>query len=97
MMKSPPADPGGLFISLIVTFVFILACGLRFLTALHAGALVILFLAQISQNTGLRTAALEAFQRIVQRLILFYVDFRHFISLPPARQKQTIKGPKTWL
>ena len=82
---------------LIIALVFILACGFGFLTAFHAGALVILLLPKVSQNAGLCTAAFETLQGIVQRLILFYVDFRHFISLPPTRQKQTIKGPNTWL
>ena len=84
-MKTPPGGPGGVFLPLIVTFVFIFACGFGFLAALHAGTLVILFLAQVGQNTRLRAAALESLERIVQRLILLDVDFRHVF---PSLQKR---------
>ena len=64
-------------LKLIVTLILILARCFGFLTALYAGALVIFLLAQIGQNAGLRAAAFKSLQRIVQRLILFHVNFRH--------------------
>ena len=76
-MKSPPGNRRAFHCVLIVTLVFIFACGFGFLAALHAGALVVFFLAQVGQNAGFRATALEAFQRIIQRLILFYIDLRH--------------------
>jgi hypothetical protein len=63
--------------SSIVTLVLVLASGLGFLTALDAGALVVLLLSEVGQNAGLRAAALESLQSVVQRLILLDVDFRH--------------------
>ena len=65
------------YMSLIETLVFVLASGLGFLAALDAGALVVLLLPEVGQNAGLRAAALESLQSIVQRLILLDVDFRH--------------------
>lgn len=50
---------------LVVTLILVLACCFGFFTALHAGALVILFLAKVSQNTGLCTAAFESLQSVV--------------------------------
>ena len=61
----------------IVTLVFILACGLGLLAALHAGALVILLLSQVSQNAGLCTAALESLKSVVQRFVFLDINFRH--------------------
>ena len=65
------------YMSSIVTLVLVLASGLGFLTALDAGALVVLLLSEVGQNAGLRAAALESLQSVVQRLILLDVDFRH--------------------
>ena len=62
---------------LIVTLIFILARSFGFLAALYARALVIFLLAQIGQDAGLRAAAFESLQRIVQRLVLLHVNFRH--------------------
>ena len=61
----------------IVALIFILARCFRFLAAFYAGALVILLLAQVGQDAGLRAAAFESLQRIVQRLVLLHVNFRH--------------------
>ena len=63
--------------SSIVTLVLVLASGLGFLTALDAGALVVLLLSEVGQNAGLRAAALESLQSVVQRLVFLDVDFRH--------------------
>ena len=62
---------------LIVTLILVLACCLALLAALDAGALVVLLLSQISQYTGLGTAALKSFKSIVQRFVLLDIDFRH--------------------
>ena len=62
---------------LVVTLIFILARSFGFLAALYARALVIFLLAQIGQDAGLRAAAFESLQRIVQRLVLLHVNFRH--------------------
>jgi ABC-type branched-subunit amino acid transport system permease subunit len=61
----------------VVTLIFVLAGGLGFLTALDAGALVVLLLSEVGQNAGLRAAALESLQSVVQRLVFLDVDFRH--------------------
>ena len=53
------------------------------LAALDAGALVVLLLTQVSQNTGLGAAALKSLKSVVQRLVFLDMDFRHSISLPP--------------
>lgn len=63
--------------SSIVTLVLVLASGLGFLTALDAGALVVLLLSEVGQNAGLRAAALESLQSVIQRLVFLDVDFRH--------------------
>ena len=66
----------------------VLAGSLGFLAALNAGALVVLLLAQVSQNSGLRAGALEALQSSIQRLVFLDMDFRHSISLPPQAPKR---------
>ena len=63
--------------SLIETLILVLASGLGFLAALDAGALVVLLLSEVGQNAGLRAAALESLQSVVQRLVFLDVDFRH--------------------
>ena len=63
--------------SLVKTLIFVFAGSLGFLAALDAGALVVLLLSEVGQNTGLGAAALESLQSIVQRLVLLDVDFRH--------------------
>ena len=68
---------------LIVALVLVLAGSLGFLAALDAGALIILLLAKIGQNTGLGAAALESLKSVIQRLVLLDMDFRHLFSLPP--------------
>ena len=71
-------DPRGLHKKgLIETLIFILARSFGFLATLYARALVIFLLAQIGQHAGLRAAAFESLQRIVQRLVLLHVNFRH--------------------
>ena len=71
-----------MFLSIALMFVF--ACGLGFLAALHAGTLVILLAAEVVHNTSLRAAALKAFERIVERFILLHMDFRHRF-FPPSK------------
>jgi len=67
----------------IVSLVTVLASGLRLLAALDTGALIMLSAADLRQNAGLGTAALETLERAVQRFIFLYMDFRHLFSLPP--------------
>ena len=62
---------------LVISFVFVLACGLGLLTAFNAGTLIILFLPQIREHPGLRAIALKPFQSAFQRLIVLDMDFRH--------------------
>ena len=61
----------------VVTLILVLTCCLALFAALDAGALVVLLLSQISQYTGLGTAALKSFKSIVQRFVLLDIDFRH--------------------
>ena len=61
---------------LSVVALFVLTGGFALLAALHAGALIVLLLAEIGQNAGLSAAALEALESVVQRLVLLDVDFR---------------------
>lgn len=77
---------------LVVALILVLACGFRFLAALDAGALIVLLLPQIGQDAGLGAATLESLERIVQRLILFDVDFRHFIPSLQIRLS-ALQGP----
>ena len=72
--------------SVLVELLTVLASGLRLLAALHAGALIVLTLTDLSQNARLGAATLKALQGALQRLIFTNTDFRHFISLPPACQ-----------
>ena len=67
----------------IVTLVFILACGLGLLAALHAGAFVALSLTHLSQNASLRTASLETLQSAIQGLAFLDVYFGH-LFFPPS-------------
>ena len=77
--KTTGLSTGGFYMSCksIVALVLVLAGGLGFLTALDAGALVVLLLAKVGQNAGLCAAALESLQRVIQRLVFLDVDFRH--------------------
>ena len=79
-----PPQPDGLrrFVGSI-ELLAILAGGLRLLAALDAGALVMLALTDLSQDTRLGTAALEALQSALQRLVLSHTDFRH-LYFPPS-------------
>ena len=77
------------FLFSVITFVLVFAGSFGFLASFDAGALVILFLAQISQHTGLGAGALEALQSGIQRLVFLHMDLRHSISLPP-------QAPKRW-
>ena len=63
----------------LVELLAILASSLGLLAALNAGALVMLTLTDLGQNTGLSAAALEALQSALQRLIFTNTNFRHFI------------------
>ena len=72
----------------VVTLILVLACCLALFAALDAGALVVLLLAEIGQHAGLGTAALEALERVIQRLVFLDVDFRHCIpSLQNVRRR----------
>ncbi len=82
--------------SSIETLVFVLASGLGFLAALDAGALVVLLLSEVGQNAGLRAAALESLQSVVQRLVFLDVDFRHVFPSLQIRLA-ALQGPMNWL
>ena len=87
------------FFTSIVSLVTVLASGLRLLAALDTGALIMLSAADLRQNAGLGTAALETLERAVQRFIFLYMDFRHLFSLPPIHPVDPgcSLGPTTWL
>jgi len=70
----------------LIELLTVLAGSLGLLAALHTGTLVVLTLADLGQHSGLGAAALEALQSALQRLVFSYTDFRHYISLPPARR-----------
>ena len=72
-----------LFMELVVTLVLVLAGSLGLLAALDAGALVILLAAQVVHDAVLGAAAFEPFERIVERLVLLNMDFRH-LFFPPS-------------
>ena len=87
-------DAGLFALQLVVTLVLVLASCFGLLAALNAGALVVLLLSQISQNTGLSAAALKSLKSVVQRLVFLDVDFRHvFPSLQHALRR--FKGQLT--
>ena len=90
---------GKLTTSLIIALVAVLSSCLGLLAALDAGTLVMLPAADLSQNAGFRTTALEALERAVQRLIFLDMDFRHLFSLPPIHPVDPgcSLGPTTWL
>ena len=81
------------FSASIITLVLVLAGGLALLAALDAGALIELLLTQIGQNAGLCAAALETLQRVIQRLVLFDVDFRHLFFPPSEYARRRFQGP----
>ena len=67
----------------LVELLLVLASGLGLLAALDAGALVMLTLTDLGEDTGLGAAALKTLQGAIQRLVLSNMDFRHLFSLPP--------------
>ena len=71
------------FLVFLVELLAVLASGLGLLAALDAGALVMLALTDLSQDTRLGAAALEALQSALQRLIFTNTDFRH-LYFPPS-------------
>ena len=79
-------------VALVVTLILVLACSLRLFAATNAGALVVLLAAQIRHDASLGTAALKSLERVVQRLILLDVDFRHFIPSLQIRLA-ALQGP----
>ena len=78
--------------ALVVTLILVLASSLRLFAATNAGALVVLLAAQIRHDAGLGTAALKSLERVVQRLVLLDVDFRHFIPSLQIRLA-ALQGP----
>ena len=79
-------------VALVVTLILVLACSLRLFAATNAGTLVVLLAAQIRHDASLGTAALKSLERVVQRLILLDVDFRHFIPSLQIRLA-ALQGP----
>ena len=76
---------------LIIALIAVLPSGLALLAALHAGALVVLTLAHLGDDTGLGAATLKALQSAVQGLALFYTNFRH-LYFPPSDAPGLILG-----
>ena len=70
----------------------VLASSFRLLLTLQAGADVMLALLNFGDNALLGTAALKSLERVVQRLILLDVDFRHFIPSLQIRLA-ALQGP----
>ena len=62
---------------LVVTLVLVLACCFALFAALYAGALIVLSLSEVSEDACLSGVALKSLKSAVERLVLFYVDFRH--------------------
>ena len=89
-------DAGLFALQLVVTLVLVLASCFGLLTALNAGALVVLLLSQIGQNTGLSAAALKSLKSVVQRLVFLDVDFRHLFPSLQIRLA-ALQGPTSWL
>ena len=63
----------------IEALILVFASGFRFFATLDAGALVILLLTEIGQNTGFCTTAFKTLQRAIQGFIFLHVNLRHFI------------------
>ena len=61
---------------LVILFA-VLASGLGLFTALNAGALVVLTLANLGQNARLGATALKALECVLQGLAVLHMDFRH--------------------
>ena len=70
-----------------------LSCGLGLLLALYRGLLIVLSLAYLLEDTRLSALSLESSQSTVQRLIVFYTNFRHFL-IPSQRPRQEYLSPK---
>ena len=62
---------------LVISLVLVLACCFALFAALYAGALIVLSLSEVSEDACLSGVALKSLKSAVERLILFYVDFRH--------------------
>jgi len=80
----------------VVTLILVLAGCLGLLAALDAGALIVLLLSQIGQNTGLCAAALKSLKSIVQRFVFLDIDFRHVFPSLQIRLA-ALQGPTNWL
>ena len=73
--------------------VLLLFGGFGLLTALHAGAFIVLSSAQLGKDAGLRAGSLKSSERIIQRLIFLEMDFRHcFPSSRGAARTQVTHG-----
>lgn len=70
-----------------------LSCSLGLLLALYRGLLIVLSLAYLLEDTGLGALSLESSQSTVQRLIVFYSDFRHLL-IPSQRPRQEYLSSK---
>ena len=68
---------------LVETLILVLASSLGLLATLHAGALIMLTLADLCDDAGLGAAALETLQSAVDGLALFDMDLRH-LYFPPS-------------
>jgi hypothetical protein len=71
-----------MFHALIVTLL-VLTSSLRLLATLDAGALIMLSLTNLSQNTSLSAATLETLQSAVDGFVFLNMDLRH-LYFPPS-------------
>ena len=69
-------------LSLIETLL-VLASSLRLLATLHAGALIMLSLANLGNNASLGAATLETLQSAIDGLAVLNMDLRH-LYFPPS-------------
>jgi len=67
----PKLFPSGLFCCFVLV-IFAFSCRFGLFLASYAGLLVMLALPDLLLDTSLRAASLEATQRAVQSLVLFY-------------------------
>ena len=88
--RKQTAPCGAVCFCLLVETLLVLPSRLRLLAALHAGALIMLSLPNLSNHARLGAAALEPLQSTVDGLAVLHMDLRHSIfSLPPRHPAQS--------
>ena len=74
--------------SIVTLLVF--AGGFGLLAPLHTGTFIMLSLPNLSQNAGLRTAALKTLQRTVDGFVFLHMNLRH-LYFPPSEASGSIQ------